>query len=349
MKVVFLLLIDTKVVLLLNNFMPNYRNVDVSPLFRAAGLETRGLQPIHETSKMYPFKNGDVTQNWSYFMISGLRKLQETLVQNYQKLPENIGIVGIGSGVEGIAAARIFHESIRRLFVTDIDQKILEGAVSNIKRNVDTKKVEVVGHVGSFAEPLEAKEVQLDLIAGNVPNLPSAQDQKLRSGADLGTFMPRGLYEKYTPPEKFVKWALGAQYAYLTSASRVVREGGSALTLVGGRFPLPLVKELFEAAGFGSSNEVIAGYKEQTEPEPDFKGYSKFEAGFTDVSFDFYVQKAAEQILANANIENPTSRHTGVQIKGVLKDQRKSALAALVLYPQGISCGHTVHLFQGVK
>lgn len=325
------------------------REIDVKPLFKKVGIDARGMKPLVETPKMYPFKTvGDLRQNWSYFMTLGLTVLNQKMKQEESKPPHTMGIIGIGNGIEGVAAAKIFGESLRRLVVTDVKSEILTGALLNIRRNIDTTKLQVTGLVGSFAEPLEAEGIQVDLLAGNVPNLPSEEDQELITGADHGTFMPREWYEKYQPPEKFGKWALGTQYAYLKSAARVMNKGGSALTLVGGRFPLALTDELFHEADFDDVNEVISGYKEQTEPEPDFLGYSQFEDAF-GVSFDFYPHAWAEETLRRENIGNPTRVHNAAKIKSVLQEQRKSAKDALSLYHQGVPSGHTVHLLRGIR
>lgn len=325
------------------------KEIDASPLFQKIGLDTKGLWPIVETPKMYPYKiEGDIRQNWSYFMTFGLSALRQEMLKNQQKLPASIGITGIGNGIEGIAAAKIFENSLRQLFIVDTDNEILNGALVNIRRNINKTRVEVIGHVGSFAEPLEAEGVQVDLFAGNVPNLPSEEDQELITGADHGSFMPRAWYEKYQPPEKFMQWALGTQYAHLKSARNVVKEGGSALTLVGGRFPLHLADELYNETGYQDPQEVISGYKEQTEPGPDLRGYGQFEKLF-GVSFHFYMQDIAEKALKAVGIANPTRMHNAAKIKSVLEPYSKSAQEAYALYQEGIPCGHTVHLLQGTR
>jgi len=325
------------------------REIDANPLFQKMGLDTNGVHPFVETPKMYPFKeNGDIRQNWSYFMSFGLLALKQKIQDEDSQPPKTMGIVGIGNGIEGVAAAKIFPESLRELHVVDTDSEILTGALTNIRRNVDRTRLKIVGHVGSFAEPLIQKDIKLDLLTGNVPNLPSDEDQTLVTGADRGTFMPRALVEAYAPPEKFVRWALSTQYAYLKSAAQAVKEGGSVLTLVGGRFPLALTDQLFQETGYQDTHEVISGYKEQTEAEPDFRGYSAFEGAF-GVSFDFYPHAWAEEELRSNKIGNPTKIHNAVKIKALLQSQRVSAQQALEQFHTGSAFGHTVHLFRGVK
>ncbi|HLD08166.1 MAG TPA: hypothetical protein VJB60_03810 [Candidatus Peribacterales bacterium] len=327
------------------------KEINVCPMFDGLGISTRGLQPIVQTPGMYPYKEqGDVRKNWSYFMSYGLTALRQDFTQRSVPNPRIMALTGIGNGLEGIAAARIFPDSLRRLHVIDVDQEILRGALHNIRRNVETTHLEIIGHVGSFFEPIEGDGAVIDLAAGNVPNLPSEEDQKLITGSDKGTFMPREWFERYLPPEIFLKWALGTQYAFLMSASKVVRKEGSAMTLVGGRFPLPLAKDLFTQTGYERPEEVICGFKQQTEPTPDYRGYSAFEQASDDVRFDFYLYENAQKRLAQSNIGNPTRIHTGSKIKSTLEDLKVSAQQALEVHSRGTTLfGHTVHLFRGIR
>ena len=197
--------------------------------------------------RSYPHKER-VEDNWAYYTAVGFKRLKELLEQEGKRAKE-IGIVGIGSGVEGIAAARIFRPDLRRLVVSDIDYDVLNGSEDNIRNSTRGSGVEVIAVKGSFAEPMAQAGYKLDLIHGNIPNLPSTGSEDLTQGAEKGTFLPSSLYEGYSPPDKFVGWAMGAQYAYIQSAKKALAEGGSVVTEFGGRVPLELVKELFKANG----------------------------------------------------------------------------------------------------
>ena len=189
--------------------------VDVSPLFRAAGIESESASII-ETPAMYPHKER-VEDNWAYYTAVGFKRLKELLEQEGKRAKE-IGIVGIGSGVEGIAAARIFRPDLRRLVVSDIDYDVLNGSEDNIRNSTRGSGVEVIAVKGSFAEPMAQAGYKLDLIHGNIPNLPSTGSEDFTQGAEKGTFLPSSLYEGYSPPDKFAGWAMGAQNAYIQSA-----------------------------------------------------------------------------------------------------------------------------------
>ncbi len=327
-------------------FKPEYKDikgkqVSLLSLFRAAGMEG-DPSSIIETPGMYPYKER-VEDNWAFYTALGFKRLKELAEQEGKQIKE-VGIVGIGSGVEGIAAARIFP-GLKRLVISDIDDEVLGGSDENIKNATQNSDLEVVPLKGSFAEPMEKAGYKLDLIHGNIPNLPSTGSEDLSQGAEKGTFLPASLYEGYNPPDKFVGWAMGAQYAYLQSAKKALAKGGSVITELGGRIPLSLVKELFEENGL-EMKEILVGFKEQTEALIDFQGYHRMEKDY-GVSFDFYLYQEAYRALQNSGILNPSTNVTGQEVKDLLKSFRVNAGDAVDLYHKQVPVGHTVHLFRG--
>src|ERR1051326_8587815 len=109
------------------------RTVDIAPLLARAGL---GSSPVSivETDGMYPYKP-EIEDNWAYYTAVGMKHLK-TLLEKEGRTPETIGIVGICSGVEAIAVARIFERDVKELIVTDIDAGILEGTIYNLGRTI---------------------------------------------------------------------------------------------------------------------------------------------------------------------------------------------------------------------
>lgn len=318
--------------------------IDVSALFQKCGIDLP-MTTIIETEGMYPYKPS-VEDNWAYFTAVGFQALARILMQE-EKRVESIGIVGIGSGVEGIAALHIFHDQIRHLVISDVDEGILQGAVKNLAAILQSNHVQLTAVVGSFCESIKTHGIELDLVHANIPNLPASDSEDLSKGAEKGTFLPASLYEEYAPPEKFVSWALGAQFAYLSSAKEVVREGGTIITELGGRVPLQLVRELFKEVGL-DFQEVVTGFKEQTEALIDFTGYHQLETQH-GVEFEFYLCKESFALLEQRGIKNPTSEVSAEEIKSILEPYKVSAGKALECYRDGIAVGHTVHLFRGVK
>jgi hypothetical protein len=319
------------------------KQVDITPLFKAAGIDTQPVSII-ETPGMYPYKD-TIVDNWAYYTAVGMKRLKAVLEAEQKEVAE-VAIVGIGSGVEGIAAITIFQPELKRLIVSDVDSEILDGTVVNIQDCIQDTNLQLVPVVGSFCEPIEQAGYKVDLVHGNVPNLPSTGEEDLSQGAEKGTFLPSSLYEGYSPPEKFVGWAMGAQYAYLMSARNILKPGGSVITELGGRMPLQLVDELFVACGYEHMEEVIVGFKEQTEALIDFLGYHRMEKAY-GVSFEFYIYKEAKKLLEQRGFHNPTHNVSGREIKELLNPYKVSAGEAVGLYKKNVAVGHTVHLFRG--
>lgn len=320
------------------------RTVDVTPLFRKAKIRT-GKVKIIETEGMYPYKK-KIEDNWAFFTAVGIKHLKKVFDGEGKKI-ETAGIVGICSGVEAIALALIFGKEVKHLIVTDIDAEILQGTIFNLSNSLKGSETKIIPLVGSFCEPIEKKGLSVDFVHANIPNLPATGEEDLSKGAEKGTFLQASLYEKYHPPQKFIQWAMGAQYAYLQSARKVLNKNGTITTEIGGRIPLELVKEMFDECNLGFQ-EVIVGFKEQTEALIDFVGYARFEKEF-GVSFDFYLYKESVALLKKKKISNPTVSLSGKEMKQLLKPFKVSSQEALGLYKKGAKIGHTVHIFRGIK
>ncbi len=318
--------------------------VDVTPLFEQAGIDT-GIIKIIETPGMYPYKE-KIEDNWAYFTAVGLKRLKDLLDKEGVTV-RDVGIIGICSGVEGIAVYYVFKNQLRRLIVTDIDAEILNGTIINLRSAIKDVSVELIPIVGSFCEPIEQSGFYVDFVHGNIPNLPSTGTEDLSKGAEKGTFLPSCLYEGYNPPLEFVRWALGAQFAYLESAKKVLKKSGSVVTELGGRMPLDIVHDMFRECGF-MLQEVIVGFKEQTEALIDFMGYHRIEKEY-GVTFEFYVYDESQNVLTKQGLSNPTHEATGDEIKKLLDNYKVSAGEAAELYHKDVAVGHTVHLFRGVK
>ena len=320
------------------------KTVDITPLFKKANMNTGSIS-ITETNGMYPYKE-KIEDNWAYFTAVGMKRLKE-LFDAEGKTIEEAGIVGICSGVEAIALKHIFKEDVTHMIVTDVDADILKGTIYNLNNTIKAEGVTITALVGSFCEPIEKENMHVDFVHANIPNLPATGDEDLTKGAEKGTFLKSDLYEKYNPPQKYIEWAMGAQWAYIQSAKNVLKKGGSVITELGGRIPIQLVEDLFTDCGLEMS-EVIVGFKEQTEALIDFMGYGKFEEEY-GVQFEFYLYTEGKKVLEENTIANPTHELSGKEMKQLLEPHKVSSLKALELYKKGVAVGHTVHIFRGVK
>ena len=298
--------------------------VDISSIFKSLGIRS-GPVIIQQTPGMYPFKPR-LADNWWYFTTACFQFLQK-----HNVWPGTIVLIGVGNGAEAIAAAKVFHGSVGKVIITDVDTDVVGGARLNVKNNlVKRSTIKIIPLVGSFCEPLTERKIQAHLIHGNIPNLPAAPGADLSLGADKGTFLLPSLYEGYNPPQKFIDWALGAQYAYIQSAREALVKGGAVLTEVGGRVPLSLLEELFADNGF-TCEEVLVGFKEQTEALIDFKGYNAFERKY-GVNFHFYRYEPSLETLRKWGITGNIVKMSGSELKELLKPHRVTAGQAVKLY-----------------
>lgn len=315
--------------------------IDISPLLNLIGMQSAEFK-IVETPAMYSYKQ-KLEDNWAYYSAFGFQALKKILEKDNLSV-KNMAIVGIGSGVEGIEALEVFPK-LQNLVISDIDQEILVGAVKNILPAAG--KTNLRSFIGSFAEPMQTLPYKFDVIHGNIPNLPSKENQDLSLGAEKGTFLPTITYEAYRPPLKFTRWAMAAQYAYLQSAKKAIAPGGLVLTELGGRMPLERVLELFNQCRL-KAQEIIAGFKEQTEGLIDFQGYHEIEQQY-GMEFDFYLYKKSKALMRKKGISNPSTQISGQELKNLLLPYRVNAAQALGLFHKGIAVGHTVHIFMGTN
>lgn len=320
------------------------RKVDITPLFDACGIDTGHLEII-ETDGMYPYKY-IVEDNWAYFTAIGCKRLKQLFGQEGKKIA-HIGIVGICSGVEGIAIAHIFGNDIERMIVTDVDQEILNGTIQNIRGATKGFNFKLDAEVGLYCEPIEKIGELVDFVHANIPNLPTSGDEDLSRGDEKGSFAPENYYAGYNPPQEFVAWALPAQYAYLQSAKKILKPGGSIIAEVGGRMPYNILEKLFNTCGL-ELQELVVGFKEQTEAKINFEGYHKNEKEY-GVAFEYYRYDEAKNLMKEHGIDNPTYKVAGKELKRLLKPFILSAGEALELYTQGARIGHVVHLLRGVS
>lgn len=315
---------------------------NITPLLKACHLPCEDAT-IQEIKEVYPYKDA-IEVNWVYYTISALQRLHQILQQENKRVTK-MAIIGAGSGIEGIAAVSIFKPTLQHLIITDIESSIVRCAVKNIKRTMGDSKVAITPLVGSFCEPLLKHKYKADLIFGNMPNLPAPEGYTLTLGVEKGTFMDKQHYLPYNPPKKLMRFALGTQYVFLQSAKEALAKRGSVVVALGGRPPVPLIDELFSNCNL-QVQELVVGFKEQSEALIDFIGYHEIEKEH-GVVFDFYLLEESKKALRDNAIANPRSAVSGREMKKLLTPYRVSAWDALKAYHQGVMVGHTVHILRG--
>ena len=318
------------------------KQINLTDFFSFCGINCPKEIIITQDDGMYPF-NEDPEANWTFYTLKGLPILRGQL----SVPPKNVACIAVGNGVEAIAMGMIFPE-IENLVLTDIDEGVVSGAVTNILNNLPHFKGKVIGKVGSLCDPLKETGLKFDLIFGNVPNLICKEDKDLSSGDEKGTFMKENTLSQNIP-EKFIQWGMGTQYEFLKGAYNILAKGGSIISLVGMRFPGSMAGELFKSCNLKLQLGLPMGFKWQTQPEIDFIGYSELEQKY-GVRFDFYLFDEAKEILRKAKISNPSLSISNMEMKNMLEGVEVSSIEALELCREkGTRCGHLVYPLRGIK
>lgn len=310
---------------------------DVSDFFLRTGLKS-SVSCIQETPDMYPFKN-EIEQNWSYFSALTFAKLG--LLKHFK--PRSMAIIGIGNGLEGIAAVTAFP-SLKKLFISDVEEKVTLGAYQNISQCV--KEIEITTLNGSLCEPLIKADQKVDLVFANIPNLLTDNIGDDDLGESRGTFIQANLLDRYFVPFDFSSWALGGQYALLKSAKQILRPAGSLITALGGRVPFPLIADLFSSCGYSFHEELI-GFKLQTETLIDLEGYASLESQF-GVQFTFYQYENALRLLNDVGFASASDSISGQELSKILAPSKLSASKALKEFKSGKTIGHIVLLLRSM-
>ena len=314
------------------------RKQDVSELFRESGIDKKVVVATNE--HMYTLKD-DIEDNWLLYTFFGFRELNNRLVQE-GKTPKRVAIIGTGNGVDALGAYFIL-DGVEELLITDIDPRVMKFSVENIRKNISDDKLGIYPFVGDLCKPISKRGLNVDLVYGNLPNLPSDSDD-LSEGLKLSSLYRRensGL----RMPSYITGYLLEMQKLFLDSAKAILNTRGSVLPMIGGRVPYELFPRMFVEVGL-NLEELCCGFKRQTEPDvviPEYAGAER-----DGIIFSFYPFTEAKEHLNKLGIANPTTMIDGMELSGAIRDYRINAREALNLYREGIEVGHTVYFFRGI-
>jgi len=244
--------------------------------------------------------------------------------------PASFGVIGPGSGSESIGAAQIFH-SLTGLVATDRDPLLMAEASINIRRHVDAA-IEVVIDEGHIYAPLVTTGRRVDLLYANLADIPFtvAPDAVV----EHLSFCPA---VSHTPHDALLnRYQLGLAYCFLRSAAVALTRRGSALVLLGARFPLAVFDRLAESVEMRFV-EIRCWLQRQTDVCNVIAGFAAAETRAT--AFDFYDFDAAQTVLAGV-----TSQPLADELKLLLAPFRLSASEALTASRTGCAIGYMAHL-----
>jgi hypothetical protein len=279
--------------------------------------------------KMYPIES-EVEANWVWHAFRGMARLIKKL-EAEGRPPQSFAAVGTGSGVDAIGAGHIFP-LLKSIAVTDIEESVLAQALENVRANVPPA-VSVTGCAGDLCAPLYDLGQGFDLIYSNLPNLPVA---KLGGVIDHNTcYTDHGV----ALDPKLDAYLLGFQHLFLRSAAQALSEGGSALMMIGGRFPYEMFHRLGELSGY-SVEELLCCLRLDTDLSTTIDAYAAHEG---EIEFDYYLYDESQRAL-----EGKDELH-GEELKALLSPYRLSARDAGEAGAHGKRIGHTLHMIRATR
>ncbi|MDR2164050.1 MAG: hypothetical protein LBO79_00075 [Zoogloeaceae bacterium] len=246
--------------------------------------------------------------------------------------------IGTGVGLDALAAIEILGAT--RIGVTDVHEDVVDAAVENIRRNLeDPGSIEIVAGFGDLLAPLvspeNAERPRYDLIYENLPNIPVSDTETVATARKSAGHVP----PRPEPiPALLRRNLLALHYIALLKARDFLNPGGAVLSLIGGRIPLDVFREMGWIAGYRS--EIFTyGWKIQTDPEEIISGHvEQQEAGFGPYHF-YRVERLAE-VFADVSPED--SGKNAHEIERMLVPDMLSPAEALARWKAGEMIGHTV-------
>ncbi len=291
-------------------------------LFESLGMITRGTVEMNENT--YDFDPENPKDSWLYPVFLGLKELKK---QEFNA--GSFATIGTGSGIDSIGAFEIFK--LKKIYQIDSHPNVPELAQKNATQIIgDQAKIET--YLGDLCIPLIERNIKVDLVYANLPNLPSSKsvlDKKVSASQ----------FESRDPedcPELQQKWLLTLQYLFLKSSKNILNPGGVVVNAIGARIPFEVMLELYSLNGL-KVEELISIYKIQSEPEDTLREYSEYEK-LNGVEFDFYdhenAQKLWQEKLESKNLKTP-------ELKNALSPFRISATQAFEAWrDNGKQAGH---------
>ncbi|MBI2012259.1 50S ribosomal protein L11 methyltransferase [Candidatus Daviesbacteria bacterium] len=268
----------------------------------------------------------DPKNHWLYYAFKGFKVLK-----NHYSLDINHFVtIATGPGIDAIGAMEILNPE--RITVTDLVPSAIDRARENISRyQLQGKKIPINYLVGNLCEPLGTDKA--DIIYANIPNIPieTRKRNRLMEGITAASFFDPNTVRAV--PQCLNKHLLALQYTFLKQAKKNITPQGMIIINLGVRFPLKIVKTLFDLAGY--KYEILHfGFKKQTEPQDTIPGYARYEKD--GIIFTYYPYKQAVQTLSGKTIQKVD------ELMKLLKPLEITSTKAQKLSLKGEEVGHIV-------
>ncbi|MCS0634115.1 class I SAM-dependent methyltransferase [Streptomyces sp. LP05-1] len=248
--------------------------------------------------------------------------------------------IGTGAGLDALAAVEILRA--RTVGFTDLHDDVLDYARENIRNNLLSQDVELIGGAGDLLAPLAGRMSQVDVVYENLPNIPIAGRVDLDDGQASSTFIAERSEEIPGFAEKNL---ITLHYLALQQAHPLLRVGGRVLSSVGARIPLAEILTLSRAAGYNGSILTYT-WKVQSEPHDVVGGYAQWEREGLG-PFHFYPVQVLREAFGGISVAAAGAQ--ALRIEEELAPHEIPAVDALALVEKGEKVGHTVAILDSVK
>lgn len=314
------------------------KEIDISPLMRAAGIDHQGSVII--TEEMSGLEE-EVKDDWLYIGLCAIRDVVKAKAGRITSM----AAIGSGNGIETIAALKLI-QGLEKIVVTDVLQKILAGIRNNIMRNMHAETFKNVSARFVDGRDCEPVTERVDLIYANLPLIMVEGNELLVNRATTTLTDARAYAHLSTgPKDRLRQYSLLSQLGFLLSAKEKLQPGGSIITLLGGRVPYEALDETFQRAGL-HYRELSCAFKRQSDPEFLFE-YASHELK-EEVTFLFYDYEKAVDILRKQGIDVPDiiKGFDGARLKALLADAAINANQAYALAMGRKNVGHIAFAFE---
>jgi methylase of polypeptide subunit release factors len=252
--------------------------------------------------------------------------------------------IGTGVGLDALAAIETL--GVTRVGITDVHDDVVAAAAANIRRNLKNPDgVALAAGSGDLLEPLRSGngtgQPRYDLIYENLPNIPVGDGEEAASARKSSSLVPA---RREAIPDLMRRNLLALHYVALQKAKEFLAPGGAVLSLIGGRIPLDVFREMGNLAGYRC--EIFTyGWKLQTDAEEILTRYVRLqEEGFGP--YHFY--RAERLAAAFAGLCPEDSGKKAHEIERTLAPDELSPAAVLDAWRRGEAVGHTVVALRSV-
>lgn len=317
-----------------------HRVVDCTTAFAGLGKRVRIADTISVALTEHTYlPSGELTEGW----FQNILRAYGALGAQHSAggfAPRSFGSIGVGPGLDAIAAVEMLN--VTDLVLTDVHDDVVELAKANVLANCpDIAPPRVQAFLSDVCSGLIQRQVKVDLLYENLPNLPLAEVE-IGEGVTTASFFGRERMRSI--PALFSTHRLVLHYIFLQQAHQCLTSRGAVICCIGGRIPIAVVRSMFDDCGY-LPHTLNFDMVRQFESEKVLAGYVEAEAE-SGILFKFYPYDEGTRVLREL-------RDRGVTIDDVFDDDRLrsvtlSASQAQKAEASGTAIGHVGVVWRGV-